>query len=309
MQKQQSATPRTLDDEEMPPPSVKGPKEMEEDRKARFTAARARFDQSQPSSARGSNEPLLPVAESSWRSRPPSRTPSTAQSRANSVSAHTPRSHASSEARSVAPSVAPTINYDTLLTNSMSKTQSDVVLSYLSIMVDQVPPSFGRVTDETLLLLLLSSSSPSGDVESSLAAKATNSSTIKSKRGRLEASTQQLRDHSEAFAKAKRLEIQSWLDNDAYELVDLRKERVKNYVTGRWALTVRKDKDGNFKRARHAGSCEVFKINRRITFKRTHLRPRGLVYSLFARLLLLARGVLVMSLTHVDLKTAFLQGE
>eukprot|EP00971_Amphidinium_carterae_P348613 6490593-Amphidinium_carterae.1 len=198
MQKQQAATPRTLDDEEMPPPSVKGPKEMEDDRKARLNAARARFDQSQPSSARGSNEPLLPVAESPSRSRPTSRTPSTAQSRASSVSAHTPRSHASSEAPSVAPSLAPTINYETLWTS----TQSDVVLSYLSIMVDQVPPSFGRVTDETLLL---SSSSLSGDVESSLAAKATNSSTLKSKRGRLEASTQQLRDHSEALPRQRSL--------------------------------------------------------------------------------------------------------
>eukprot|EP00971_Amphidinium_carterae_P177990 3529926-Amphidinium_carterae.1 len=42
-------------------------------------------------------------------------------------------------------------------------------------MVDHVPPSFGRITDE--MLLLLTSSSPYGDVDSSLAAKATNSST------------------------------------------------------------------------------------------------------------------------------------
>ena len=36
------------------------------------------------------------------------------------------------------------------------------------------------------------------------------------------------------------------LTNDVYDLVDMRKLQVKNFVSGRWVLTVKRDKDGNF---------------------------------------------------------------
>eukprot|EP00971_Amphidinium_carterae_P002293 45164-Amphidinium_carterae.1 len=132
MQRQRSASaPPLVDDTSMPAPSVK-PKKVEEE----------------PSEARGSNDPpkshpVLPLAESS--SRPSSR----AASRA-STPAHAPRSRASSEA----PSIAPTLNYDTLWTS----TQPDVLLSDSSIAVDVIPHSFGRLSDEQLLLLTTSSS-------------------------------------------------------------------------------------------------------------------------------------------------------
>eukprot|EP00971_Amphidinium_carterae_P075033 1482934-Amphidinium_carterae.1 len=86
---------------------------------------------------------MLPLAESS--SRPSSR----AASRAGTP-VHTPRSRASS----TAPSVAPTVNYDTLWTSS----QPDVLLFDSSIAVDVIPHSFGRLSDEQLLLLTASSS-------------------------------------------------------------------------------------------------------------------------------------------------------
>ena len=49
------------------------------------------------------------------------------------------------------------------------------------------------------------------------------------------------------FDEAKQAEYQSWLDNEVFELVDMRKlGKIKNYVTGRWVLTIKRDKDGNF---------------------------------------------------------------
>ena len=38
----------------------------------------------------------------------------------------------------------------------------------------------------------------------------------------------------------------SWLDNEVFDLVDTRKIQVRNWVTGRWVLTLKRDKDGNF---------------------------------------------------------------
>ena len=41
-----------------------------------------------------------------------------------------------------------------------------------------------------------------------------------------------------------------WVDNEVFELIDMRKVKPRNYVTGRWALTIKKDKQGNFLRAK-----------------------------------------------------------
>ena len=38
----------------------------------------------------------------------------------------------------------------------------------------------------------------------------------------------------------------SLVDNDIYDTIDLRKHPTKNFVKGRWALTVKRDNDGKF---------------------------------------------------------------
>ena len=49
------------------------------------------------------------------------------------------------------------------------------------------------------------------------------------------------------FIEAEALpEIKSWFNNDVFNLVDIRKFKPKNFVTGRWALTVKRDRDGKF---------------------------------------------------------------
>ena len=41
-------------------------------------------------------------------------------------------------------------------------------------------------------------------------------------------------------------ECKSWLDNKVFDVVDTSKIQVRNWVTGRWVLTLKRDKDGNF---------------------------------------------------------------
>ena len=52
-------------------------------------------------------------------------------------------------------------------------------------------------------------------------------------RARREASAVDKRAYAKQFHQAKKDECKSWLENDVYELVDMRTSPVKNYVTGR----------------------------------------------------------------------------
>ena len=93
-------------------------------------------------------------------------------------------------------------------------------------------------------------------------------------RARKEASAQEVRGYYKQFAEAKHLEWKSWIDNEVFDLVDLRKVKPKNYVTGRWVLTIKTDKQGNFLRGRPDGYCEVSKTSRRITYRPIPLLPQ-----------------------------------
>ena len=52
-------------------------------------------------------------------------------------------------------------------------------------------------------------------------------------RARKEASPQEVRGYYKQFAEAKHLEYKSWVDNEVFDLIDMRKVKPKNYVTGR----------------------------------------------------------------------------
>ena len=69
-------------------------------------------------------------------------------------------------------------------------------------------------------------------------------------RARKEASAQEVRGYYKQFAEAKHLEYRSWVDNEVFDLIDMRKVKPRNYVTGRWVLTIKTDKQGNFLRAK-----------------------------------------------------------
>jgi hypothetical protein len=79
------------------------------------------------------------------------------------------------------------------------------------------------------------------DSRTALAAKASPA-----KLKRKEATGTETRQFAKQFLEAKQLEYKSWLDNEVFELIDTRKIKSRNYVTGRWVLTIKRDKDGNF---------------------------------------------------------------
>ena len=91
--------------------------------------------------------------------------------------------------------------------------------------------------DDRALIVLYSSKQES--------LKASSTSVLIGKK-RQEATATETRAYQKQFLEAKLLECKSWLDNEVFDLVDTRKIHVRNWVTGRWVLTLKRDKDGNF---------------------------------------------------------------
>ena len=94
--------------------------------------------------------------------------------------------------------------------------------------------------------------------------KAAGARAKKISRARKEASAQKVRGYNMQFAEAKHLEWKSWIDNEVFDLVDKRKFKPKTCVTGRWVLTAKIDRQGNFLRAKAGWVLRGFKINRRL---------------------------------------------
>ena len=69
-------------------------------------------------------------------------------------------------------------------------------------------------------------------------------------RSRKEATMTEKRQYFNDFANAKNAEYKSWVDNDVFEIADLRKTKCENFVRGRWVLTIKRDKDGNLVKAK-----------------------------------------------------------
>jgi hypothetical protein len=106
------------------------------------------------------------------------------------------------------------------------------------------------------------------------------------------------------LAKAKQDEYKSWVDNDVFELVDLRKVKCRNFVRGRWVLTVKRDKDGNFLKCKARWVLQGYLDKQKDvqqTDSPTSSRPGFRMACQFA-----ANGK--FDLYHLDLRTAFLQG-
>ena len=51
-------------------------------------------------------------------------------------------------------------------------------------------------------------------------------------RARKEASAQEVQGYCKQFAEAKHFWWKSWFDNEVFDLVDMKKFKSKNYVTG-----------------------------------------------------------------------------
>ena len=59
---------------------------------------------------------------------------------------------------------------------------------------------------------------------------------------------------------------------------DKRRHKIDNYVTGRWVLTIKVDKDGQFKSSRLDGYVEAFKMLKSMTYRLTVLLLPGMVF-------------------------------
>ena len=123
---------------------------------------------------------------------------------------------------------------------------------------------------------------------------------------RREATAEEKRSYAKQFVEAKLAEYKSWSEeNDIYDMVDMRKQKVKNYITGRWVLTIKRDKDGNFLKCkarwvlRGFQDSQVWNLQ---TDSPTSTRPGF-------RLQCQLAANENYDITHIDLKTAFLQGE
>ena len=143
-----------------------------------------------------------------------------------------------------------------------------------------------NMTDDDRALLVLYSSK-----QESLKASSTSG------KKRKEATATEIRAYQKQFLEAKQLECKSWLDNEVFDLVDTRKIQVRNWVTGRWVLTLKRDKDGNFL---NAGSSEASKTSRRMISSPAASRSGF-------RLAIQAASNKGWNIFHMDLKTAFLQ--
>ena len=127
----------------------------------------------------------------------------------------------------------------------------------------------------------------------------------KKKQNRKEASSAELRQYRNQFGEAKQNEIKSWIDNEVYELVDMRKLEVKNYVTGRWVLTVKTDQHGNLQKCKARWVLRGFQDKEK-EFQQTDspasTRPGFRMSCQMAA----NRN---WNFMHIDLKTTFLRGD
>ena len=88
-----------------------------------------------------------------------------------------------------------------------------------------------------------------------------------------------LRKYAKEIKQAKLEEFRSFLDFTAMKYRDRRKHKIDNYVTGRWVLTIKIDKDGNLRSLRPDGSVEASKMPRNGTSRRTRQPRPGMVFA------------------------------
>ena len=134
--------------------------------------------------------------------------------------------------------------------------------------------------------------------------KASSTSALIGKK-RKEATATEIRAYQKQFLEAKQLECKSWLDNEVFDLVDTRKIQVRNWVTGRWVLTLKRDKDGNFLKTKARWVLRGFQDKQ----KNDQQTDSPAASRSGFRLAIQAASNKGWNIFHMDLKTAFLQGK
>ena len=113
----------------------------------------------------------------------------------------------------------------------------------------------------------------------------------------------ELRGYYKQFAEAKHLKYKSWVDDEVFDFVDLRKVKPRNYVIGRWVLTIKTDKQGNFLKAKARWALRGFQDKQKEyqqTDSPASTRPRFRMSCHMA-------ASKNWNTCHMDLETAFFQ--
>ena len=114
------------------------------------------------------------------------------------------------------------------------------------------------------------------------------------------------RKYAKEIRAAKLDEFKSYLDNDALRFVDRRKlAKDVNFLTGRWVLTVKVDKNGFFSKFKARWVCRGFQDKN--AWDQQTDSPTATRYGF--RLVCQCAANNFWDLFHLDLKTAFLQGQ
>ena len=114
-----------------------------------------------------------------------------------------------------------------------------------------------------------------------------------------------LKKYAEEIKQAKLEEFRSFLDFTAMTFRDKRRHKIDNYVTGRWVLTIKVDKDGQFKKFKARWVCRGFQDAQKYDLQTDS--PTATRYGF--RVASQHAASMYWDLLHLDLKTAFLQGE
>ena len=124
-------------------------------------------------------------------------------------------------------------------------------------------------------------------------------------KARKEATASDLRQYTKQFRQAKTDEYASWKKNEVFELVDMRKHKPRNFVTGRWVLTIKRDKEGVFQK------CKARWVLRGFLDKQRHDQQTDSPTATRPGIRLACQFAVNndFDFGHIDLKTAFLQGE
>ena len=114
-----------------------------------------------------------------------------------------------------------------------------------------------------------------------------------------------LRTYAKEIKQAKLEEFRSFLDFTAMTFRDKRRHKIDNYVTGRWVLTIKVDKDGQFKKFKARWVCRGFQDAQKYDLQTDS--PTATRYGF--RVASQHTASMYWDLLHLDLKTAFLQGK
>ena len=114
-----------------------------------------------------------------------------------------------------------------------------------------------------------------------------------------------LRKYTKEIKQAKLEEFRSFLDFTAMTFRDKRRRKIDNYVTGRWVLTIKVDKDVQFKKFKARWVCRGFQDAQKYDLQTDS--PTSTRYGF--RVASQHAASMYWDLLHLDLKTAFLQGK